>query len=298
MIMGTTRHCSVYISVAACFCLVSGCEADRKAYVPSSVSIPDSSPDVRPPSPVTASGCDSGAPVKSSDNNALPGGTWQGTIASCLTLKTYPAHALVTEDGRFMIDSEGYFLHGALNTDGDTFVGDGHAILASSEHPTLGDPSLAWVEGWIGERGYLDGHWRTALGDFGVFTLSYSESTHTLSSAIETLEGPSWLSPDGDFGWTHLWPPLGGTWAVSAEGQVSAEDSAGCIYSGLVSVIDAHYNIYDVTLTVLECAAAGTFSGFAEWVPQPEGSSWFPVDLHMFLDDGAKQVLRIRLLGG
>ena len=67
----------------------------------------------------------------------------------------------------------------------------------------------------------------------------------------------SWISRD-EFG-----NPIGSI-TIDSEGRMDAQDAAGCLYSGDVSIINPSYNAYNLTITVSSCGQLdGAYSGLA-----------------------------------
>ena len=55
---------------------------------------------------------------------------------------------------------------------------------------------------------------------------------------------------------------FGVVYSVDATGDIFAQDAFGCVYDGAVSITNALYNAYRVTLTISSCPGAdGNYSG-------------------------------------
>ena len=101
----------------------------------------------------------------------------------------------------------------------------------------------------------MSGSWSGGTGETGTFSFVY-DSMYDRGSALTTVAG-SWVSVD------ELDNPIGSI-TIDAAGRMDAQDAAGCLYSGDLSIINASYNAYDLNLAVTNCGNFnGTYAGLA-----------------------------------
>lgn len=96
-------------------------------------------------------------------------------------------------------------------------------------------------------------------GDFGVISLSYEEGRYEVRSDLPLLAG-TWVVED-EFG------AVISSFSISQDGQLFGFDQAGCNYSGNFSLIDLHYNLYNLSL-IEQCGAETSLEeGLATLLP-------------------------------
>jgi len=186
----------------------------------------------------------------------LHGGIWSGTTTGSQGGGTQDLIGVSTDDGRFRflsLDTGGQFI-GTSTVDGTSITGSGIG------YAPIG---YAWIDGsvytdvtlsgTINERSTFSGNWAASTGETGTFNFAY-ESLHQRDSSLG-LVADTWIS------FNDSGNPIG-TVSIDAAGRLDGQDAAGCLYSGTVSIIDANYNVYDLSLSVLNCSSAnGDYSG-------------------------------------
>jgi hypothetical protein len=206
---------------------------------------------------VLVSGC-----VDSSDD-ALPtqllptvlqtkaGGIWTGTWTDDLTGKSYTVSGVVREDnleGRFVTDAGPRFLlQNIIGTEGDisatitaTTFGFGDNFQDGSSHTS------GVLTGFVDERTSIEGSWSLDSGETGTIVLDYDE-LYERGSDIARLVG-TWECA------------IGTICTIDALGEIFGQGEDECVVTGQVEVIDALYNVYQVTYGS-PCMISGSLSG-------------------------------------
>jgi len=83
----------------------------------------------------------------------------------------------------------------------------------------------------------------TGVDDQGSLSLAYDDSYETESSLDKTTG--IWTF-SGDAGYTV-------TLTIEFDGDIFGSDTNGCVYSGLISVLDGNYNAYRAVVLISEC---------------------------------------------
>jgi hypothetical protein len=123
----------------------------------------------------------------------------------------------------------------AISPNGFTFI-DGSTVATGT------------LTGTLVERASLDGNWSLNTGETGTITMSYN-NLYDKGSDLARMLG-TWKDS------------FGVVYSVDAVGDIFAQDAFGCIYDGAVTIINASYNAYQVTLSIFNCPGAdGNYSG-------------------------------------
>jgi len=174
--------------------------------------------------------------------NASPGGIWNGTDSA----SNLAVVGIVTEAGQFyFIRSDGALYTGAVSVSGTTVSGNlqgfapfGTAYADGSNH---GSGTLS---GTVAER--------STLAVTIMFTTTAGTAiTSNLPMTFNALydEGSSLATVAGNFT-----APDGTVVSVSESGSVSAQDAtSGCVINGMLSIINASYNVYGVSYSFTSC---------------------------------------------
>ena len=190
--------------------------------------------------------------------DASVGGIWVGTTTDNVSTEPQFFLGVSTDDGRFRFlsaDTLGQFV-GTFSADGTSLSGSGVGIAPVGstwlDNSTTIDINMS---GTISERASMSGNWSGGTGETGTFSFVY-DGIYARGSALSTVAG-SWVSLD------ELDNPIGSI-TIDSAGRMDAQDAAGCLYSGDVSIINASYNAYDLDLTVTSCGNFdGVYSGLA-----------------------------------
>jgi len=179
-----------------------------------------------------------------------PGGIWEGSI----TINAAPvAMELVgasTDAGelRFVNEMGGIYV-ADIDVEGDGFSGD--ARVFAPPGGMFSDGSVVTtgrVEGTIVDRESLTGTFTLDSGDSSSFAVIYND-LYERDSSLLLVAG--------------MWIDLSDTvFTVQADGSIFAQDALGCVYNGTGRVINANYDVYDLTMQVSQCAEYdGTYDG-------------------------------------
>ncbi len=261
----------------------SGCNDDHRTGAPDIASVP--LPPVPTPPPAQPLDCNTVSFAKTSELDALPGGIWFGALVDCQNNETSDfVTALVSEDGRFRIIGEGgHLLRGSLQTDGDTFNGDGVDFAKEGIEYFSGPTTHLFIAGSVEERSLLEGRWGTEWGFYGYFSFDYGQETYDKPTPLDSLAGV-WQSPHG--------ASIEGVWTIEPDGRFHGQDQSGCFQSGKFALIDERYSVLEVELTVTGCVLAGTYTGLAY---REDLVDLWDKSITLSVDDG-EQALGILLL--
>jgi hypothetical protein len=170
---------------------------------------------------------------------ANPGGIWLGTLTSSGTIINI--EGVITEDseGRFVDENGTQYVVTGIGGSGnirgvnfDAYAQDGFQFLDGS---TI---AFGNITGTVVERSTFSGGFSFSTGESGAFSMAY-DPIYDRDSSLNKLSG-SW---DEGFG----------VMTVDPDGSFFEQDQFGCIYNGQVSIIDAMFNAYRLTMTVSNC---------------------------------------------
>jgi hypothetical protein len=215
---------------------------------------------------------DSGTPPTSSPGTtpttaaATTPGVWKGSIVSTATGQTASVVALTGLDGRSVwMTTDGRVWGGQMPMAGDhfdtTFSGHMYEGVHFPDGTNHGTTSMM-----------IDHHSATVTsgrysgsGDAGTFNTSLSPMWSRPAS-IGTVAGVYTRSTSNGYAMTMT---------MSANGQLTASDSRGCLISGAVGVLDATHNMYRIDATVTSCGALdGTYSGMGTLLDADAMQDW------------------------
>lgn len=185
--------------------------------------------------------------------NENPEGIWTGTFTES-GMGTYVVDMLVY-NGEII----------GLSTDASAiFVGtytvSGNSITADVKAYAIGGGPYATsvITGTFSEQSQFDATFSSTYISSGTtstgsITLTY-DSIYDRSSSLAMLEG-TWSETDGAYTITA---------DVDAFGSLSGTDTAGCGYSGVISILDPNKNLYGIDIDVSTCSSFnGSYDGFA-----------------------------------
>jgi len=209
------------------------------------------------------------APTLQSTNQS-PGGFWttQYTLtAGPNTGDTVNAFAVVTENGQFYYAAtdqttgcvvEAVF--GQLSVSGNSISGsfDGDtppSLNTPCAYPVV--PETGTISGTISQRSEMTLALAGNASNLGPNTFTFS-SEYNEPSSLATIAG-NYTDNGGS-----------NTLSINADGVIFEQDpTTGCVTNGQVSVIDAQYNVYSMSLTFDNCTGTSadlngvTLTGFA-----------------------------------
>ena len=176
--------------------------------------------------------------------DASPGGIWSGPVAFS-TGEVYEAAGVVTELGFFrFFDEQGQQLFGQLTVSGTSVTGRGNWALELGDSTPAGSTfGTVTLSGTIVERSRMTGSF-TSTGDQGdrfSGTISFNyDPLYDRDSSLSTISG-TYIS-DGE------------VLTIDSQGRVFSQDpGTDCVLNGLVSIIDARYNAYNIGFEIANC---------------------------------------------
>ena len=182
--------------------------------------------------------------------NADPGGIWTGTdsLTPALTLAV-----VITEAGQVRgIRSDGAQYVGTVTTSGNNISGSFNGYLpAGSTFADGSNHGTGSISGTISA-----GHSITATVTFT--TANNSTESGALNGTFDSLynTGSSLASISGNY--TN--PQTGATVSVTSAGVITSQEATtGCVINGTVSIIDARYDVYNVSYSFASCLGAYAF---------------------------------------
>jgi hypothetical protein len=193
-------------------------------------------------------------------------GVWKGSIVSTTTGQTSSVVALTGADGHSAwMTTDGRVWSGQVPMTGDhfdtTFSGhmyDGVHFPDGTNHGTASMKIDHHTASTTSGR-------YTGSGDTGTFNMSLSPMWDRPAS-LGTVAGVYTRSTSN--GYTM-------TMTVSANGQLNASDSRGCLVNGTVGVPDAAHNMYRINATVTSCGALdGVYQGMGTLLDADAMQDW------------------------
>lgn len=210
---------------------------------------------------ITALGCGGGNGGGGSSSappvvNESASGFWNGHFYSQITNERELVSGLITEDNelRFASTTWGGQYAGMITSSGNSLTGNitayapwGYVFWDGS---TVGTVRLnATVQTRVSISGTYEG-----VGDRGTFLLAF-DSVYLRPSSLSLVQG----------NWRHSGINLGTiNMAIDANGNINGITSGGCVYAGKISIINASYNAYRVSLNITSCGSLnGAYNGLA-----------------------------------
>lgn len=184
--------------------------------------------------------------------NADPGGIWFGTAHNTTAGLTFQLIGVSIGTGEFrFLDDQGVQYFGSIKVSGTAFTGSLTAYAPVGTVFSNGSPVLTGnISGTISQRASFSGQYTLSTGERGTISLTY-DALYDRDSSIPLVSG-TWQD---DFG---------NTYTVDSQGSIFAQDSAGCVYSGNISVVNSAFNAYRVNLQVSNCGPInGSYNGLA-----------------------------------
>ena len=193
-------------------------------------------------------GVDLSGPGSSPPNPTNPGGIWFGTLTS--PDLTIAIEGVVTEDGegRFVDENGTQYVVTGIGGSGeirgitfDAYAQGGYQFLDGSTTATGN------LTGTVVERSTFSGSFSFSTGESGTIAMDY-DPIYDRDSSLAKLSGS--------------WDEGSGIMTVDPDGSFFEQDQFGCVYDGQVSIIDAMFNAYRLTMTVSNCDLAnGNYDG-------------------------------------
>lgn len=207
-----------------------------------------------------SSGGDASTPAAVAD--AKMGGIWEGT--STWGGETQTLIGVTTDDGRFRfvsLDTDGQYVGSISVSNQNQISGSGTGVAPDGSLWSDGSKvATVSLSGTLSERDSLTGSWSSSTGESGNFNLNFDPIYDRPSSLAKVSGTYTAYEEDG--------PDIVSI-TIDSGGSINGQDIFGCIYSGMMSLIDSEFNVYEITLTLANCGAdnrtvtglAGLFDG-------------------------------------
>lgn len=175
-----------------------------------------------------------------------PAGVWYGYVSNTTLGESYEVVGASISNGELrFVDSQGVQYQGTMHLSGNSYTASIKAIASLGETFVNGKTVITGsLSGTIQQRSEITGSYMMSTGESGTVSLLY-DAVHQRGSSLSRLAGT----------WTDIY---GETYSVDSQGQIFAQTSDGCVYSGNASVVTSGFNTYRLNVTVSNC---GTFNG-------------------------------------
>lgn len=180
-------------------------------------------------------------------------GIWQGTVTQ--SAGTASTIGLIRRSGEyhFLSGNETSYNTGVFQISGDRFSGSG------VEYDD-GEPEIVSLSGDFVSKQSLSGIGRVNGVQTSSFELAY-DGISERGSSLQRVSG-YYASGDGS-SYTEIF-------TIHSSGEIVGYASDGCLFEGTISIVNAAYNDYDVSLTVSNCDVNGSYSGAAVLIDRDE----------------------------
>lgn len=174
-------------------------------------------------------------------------GVWEGTVSAGGA--SFTATGLIIAgrlrvlslDGGPVFDGPFSVSRDDLTADTTHYAADGAAVATGR------------VSATVSTRSRISGRYTTTDGGSGTLSLRYDPATGRGSSLSVT--DANWFATDGSYSLSL---------AIDANGMINGADTDGCVYGGLLSLIDPTRNLYRIAVSASSCGAAnGNYTGLA-----------------------------------
>lgn len=219
----------------------------------------------------------SGLPSTPPTSKSTTAGLWKGDIASTATGQTSSIVALTGIDGHSVwMTTDGRVFDGSMPVTGDHFVAQMTNHMDDSGHFPNGTnvgPGSMTIDSHTSDM--MGGHF-SGNGDSGTFSVTRS-SMWDRPASLDTAAGTYTRTTSSGYAMTMT---------ISANGQLAASDTRGCVVSGVVHVPDAAHNLYSMDATVTSCGSLdGTYHGMGSLLDADAMQDWMSA-MHPFEHGG------------
>ena len=192
--------------------------------------------------------CGGGGDDSGQITNSSANGLWEGTF---------------TENGVGTFDVSGLLYNGRIIAisesagtiyDGNYLVKGNNITGSVTVYEINGGPvATAEISGSVSEQDSISVSFDTSYGTSGTMTLFFN-SIYNRTSSLSLVAG-SWNYTDGAYSLTIT---------VQNDGSIFGQDSAGCVVSGTIGLLDASHNLYSMNVSITSCGMLnGSYTGFA-----------------------------------
>jgi len=182
-------------------------------------------------------------------------GLYQGNFVSDPSGDVMPGMAIISPDGEFAaVSYEAVAVVGDWSVIVNSFSGSGTAVSAD---PNDSFSSGMTLSGQISAEYRWVGSYNISGGDHGSLDLYAVPTLYRRGISLNTISG------NYDIG--NLVTSVTGSASLSSSGSLSGMDSAGCLYSGQVSLPDSNFNLLKIIMDVTSCDVAsvnGHYTGY------------------------------------
>jgi hypothetical protein len=204
---------------------------------------------------VVLSGCGGGSGSSTSETQPPPvqnaDGIWRGvTVDKDRTCEVY----MMTCSGEMVAFSSSSsdcaaVYKGSFTVNGNNFSGESEAYAIGGEKG-----GSVTFSGTVAEQSNMSGNFSSSNGNTGTYDFTYGQGSDHPSS-LEQVEGTwAYSYPDGSFV----------NAVIDSQGEISGSDSNGCVFTGVISLMDPDKSIYSIDYDVSQCAAHnGSYDGLA-----------------------------------
>lgn len=184
--------------------------------------------------------------------DADPEGLWSGTFS--LNGASVTVDAFVRGDDLLVFDVVGdLVLRGPVSVDGNTLTGSATLYQADGADVATAAEVVDFT-GIVTERSSMTARFTTSEGLSGSFALTFDPG-HEKDSSFTLISGI----------WSRTLDTATLTLTVADNGVIDGSDTAGCVYTGSVQIIDTDFNIYGMTVGISNCGLRnGLYTGYGE----------------------------------
>ncbi len=180
-------------------------------------------------------------------------GLYQGNFFSDLTNQVIPGVAVIAPNGEFAaVSFDAMAAIGTWTVNSKTFSGTGTAV---STDPSFSFSSRLTISGQISPEYRMVGNYSIVGGDRGTFDFNATPALYRRGISLSKIAG--------NYTAKNIVSGATGSATISQSGSITATDSLGCKYQGQISVPDAQFNLFSVTVVVSSCSVSnGTYKGY------------------------------------
>jgi hypothetical protein len=199
---------------------------------------------------IACSGGGGGGSSSDSTPDGNPAGIWTGSFTE--NGDTYDVSGLLYNGEIMAFSTEGGVLYKG------SYTVNGNSITAQMNCYQIGGGFFATsrLSGTFSEENQFDGTFTTTYIGNGTTNGSLSlifDEAYNRPSSFGAIAG-NWTIEDGLYTANAQ---------ISDQGQFTATDTDGCVYNGVISILDPEHNVYGLDVDVTVCAIAGQFDGYA-----------------------------------
>lgn len=174
------------------------------------------------------------------------GGIWFGALTN-LDGSSIESKGYISETGTIFFFHETYIYTGNVTTLGNTFTAYGTELTPSKP------PQSSLLSGTFHPHSSITSatfHAKQKTADS-----AYSFQTiYRRNSSLEQISGTYSLTTND-----HT-----ETYTIDSDGFISGSNSNGCVYNGEIALIDSHYNMYKLDISIANCGSkSADYKGLA-----------------------------------